>query len=112
MDTEYQPSLRTVLRFLIATALTGVLLFVILASGLAVLNALTPLLVLLLLGAALVAMAAVLTAIGCYILGPLDRAARHGMRPTQFTMVDFLGLIKSQITAAPGAEANVDLRCP
>jgi hypothetical protein len=34
-----------------------------------------------------------LVAIGRYILGPLDRAARHRMRPTQFTMVDFLSLM-------------------
>jgi hypothetical protein len=43
--------------------------------------------------AGLVAAAALLTAIGRYILGPLDRAARHWMRPTQFTMIDFLSLV-------------------
>lgn len=54
---------------------------------------LAPYLVLPLLGCSLVAAASLLTAIGRWIVGPLDRAARHRMRPTQFTMVDFLSLM-------------------
>lgn len=41
----------------------------------------------------LAAAAGALIVIGRYILGPLDRVARHRMRPTQFTMVDFLSLM-------------------
>lgn len=63
------------------------------AAGFAGLRALAPYLVLPLLGCSLVAAASLLTAIGLWIVGPLDRAARHHMRPTQFTMVDFLSLM-------------------
>ena len=52
-----------------------------------------PYLALALLFCGLIAAASLLVAIGRYILGPLDRAARHRRRPTQFTMVDFLSLM-------------------
>ena len=35
----------------------------------------------------------VLVSLGRYMLGPLDEAARGLMRPTQFTIADFLSLI-------------------
>lgn len=34
-----------------------------------------------------------LATIGRFVLGPLDAAARHRRRPTQFTMADFLALV-------------------
>ena len=43
--------------------------------------------------AILVSMVLALVVIGRYILGPLDAAARHRRRPTQFTLADFLALM-------------------
>jgi hypothetical protein len=43
--------------------------------------------------AILVSMVLALVVIGRYILGPLDSAARHRRRPTQFTLADFLALM-------------------
>ncbi|HVX16254.1 MAG TPA: hypothetical protein VHC22_34025 [Pirellulales bacterium] len=43
--------------------------------------------------AVLVGVVLALTAIGRHVLGPLDAAARHRRRPTQFTMADFLALM-------------------
>lgn len=73
-----------------AALLLGRVIYVLDAAGL---RPLAPYLGLLLLGCSLVAAASMLTAIGLWIVGPLDRAARHRMRPTQFTMVDFLSLM-------------------
>jgi hypothetical protein len=76
-----------------AALLLGGVIYALDAAGFAGLRALAPYLVLPLLGCSLVAAASLLTAIGLWIVGPLDRAARHRMGPTQFTMVDFLSLM-------------------
>ena len=76
-----------------AALLLGGVIYALDAAGFAGLRSLGPYLVLPLLGCSLVAAASLLTAIGQWIVGPLDRAARHRMRPTQFTMVDFLSLM-------------------
>jgi hypothetical protein len=93
MEPEYKTPLLVAVLFFVVVALIVAMLFAISASGVNVSIAFAELLYPLLGLAGLVAMIAVLVAIGRYILGPLDRAARHGMRPTQFTMVDFLSLI-------------------
>ncbi len=73
----------------------GLRFIFLLLLGVAVLASLLPVLgagpLLFLLG--LIVAIAALVAIGRSILGPLDRAARNRMRPTQFTMVDFLSLM-------------------
>lgn len=76
-----------------AAMLLGGVIYALDARGFTALRAFVPYLVLLLLGCGLIAAASLLTAIGRWIVGPLDRAARHRMRPTQFTMVDFLSLM-------------------
>lgn len=43
--------------------------------------------------AVLVGLVLALAVVGRFILGPLDAAARHRRRPTQFTMADFLALM-------------------
>ena len=76
-----------------AAMLVGGVSYALDARGITALRAFVPYLVLLLLGCSLLAAASLLTAIGRWIVGPLDRAARHRMRPTQFTMIDFLSLM-------------------
>ena len=76
-----------------AAMLLGGVSYALEARRVTALRGIVPYLVLLLLGCSLLAAAALLTAIGRWIVGPLDRAARHRMRPTQFTMIDFLSLM-------------------
>lgn len=84
MDEIRRPSLQFSLRFVVPIIIViGVLLLTLPLMGRGLL------LFLLGLGVALAA----LIGIGRYILGPLDQAARKYMRPTQFTMVDFLSLM-------------------
>lgn len=51
-----------------------------------------------------------LVGIGRYVLGPLDQAARKHMRPTQFTMVDFLSLMFLFQLPMAALHANFDVR--
>jgi hypothetical protein len=92
MAPPFKPPPRTVLQFLFIGAFVFAALFCLLVAGV-VLRAFELFFYVALFLAGLVAAAALLTAIGRYVLGPLDRAARHWMRPTQFTMIDFLSLI-------------------
>ncbi|HUY91641.1 MAG TPA: hypothetical protein VMV10_23065 [Pirellulales bacterium] len=85
--------LKIAIGFSIAAVLLAVLASVISASKSSFLKGYLPILGAILFFAGLIAAIALLVTIGLYILAPLDRAARHLRRPTQFTMVDFLSLM-------------------